>query len=144
LAAIRQEYVLQVRLDETWDETLFLEKYVPAVVKAEQVIRQHDEFARWLDHLHDALELVDLRSGEIRDRATNAWLLEEVLQGMEQIEHPQVRQFVRTLRNCSPSWTGPPGSCSPTKTCWLRTCLTRASAKRSYAPPRACGACARR
>ena len=46
----------------------------------------------------DALELVDLRSGEIRDRETNGWLLEETLQAMEQIDQPQVRKLLKSLR----------------------------------------------
>jgi hypothetical protein len=57
----------------------------------------HDTFATWLNHLCDALELVDLHSGEIRDRPTNAWLLEETLHAMEHIDQPLVRQFVQSL-----------------------------------------------
>ena len=44
------------------------------------------------------LELVDLRSGEIRDRETNGWLLEETLQAMERIDHSLVHKFTRSLR----------------------------------------------
>jgi hypothetical protein len=45
-----------------------------------------------------SLELVDLCSGEICDRESNGWLLDEALQAMEQIEHPLVREFTRSLR----------------------------------------------
>ena len=98
LAALRQSYKLEDRLLKQWDETLFLEKYIPAVEKAEQLIEQHDAFERWMGHLYDAFELVDLRSGDIRERETAAWLLEEVLQGMEQIAHRRIQKFARTLR----------------------------------------------
>lgn len=98
LTALRQAYKIEDRLLKQWDGTLFLEKYIPAIEKAEQLIEQHDAFERWMGHLCDAFELVDHRSGDIRDRETAAWLLEEVLQGMEQIAHRRVQKFVRTLR----------------------------------------------
>ncbi len=37
-------------------------------------------------------------SGEIRDRATNGWLLGETLCGLEAIDHPRVQTWVRSLR----------------------------------------------
>lgn len=98
LTAQRKVYDLEEQLLETWDDTLFLDPYIPAVEKADRLLEQHDTFARWLGHLYDALELVDLRSGEIRDREINDWLLEQTLQAMEQIEQPLVQKFVRSLR----------------------------------------------
>ena len=98
LAAQRRVYNLEKKLLKAWDDDVFLEWYIPAVEKAERLMTQHDTFAIWLGHLFDALELVDLRSGEIRDRETNAWLLEETLQAMEQIDHPLVQAFTRSLR----------------------------------------------
>ncbi len=98
LTALRKMYKLEKRLLESWDETLFLNQYIPTVDQAERLMDQHDAFAYWLEHLVDALELVDLRSGEIRDRETNEWLLEETLQTMEQIDQPKVQKFVRSLR----------------------------------------------
>jgi len=98
LAAQRKVYKLEKQLLEAWNDAVFLERYIPAVEKAERLMTQHDTFATWLGHLCDALELVDLRSGEIRDREINGWLLEETLQAMEQIDHPLVQKFVRSLR----------------------------------------------
>lgn len=43
----------------------------------------------------DALELVDWRSGEIRDWAINEWLLEEALTAMTTIDHPNVQRWSR-------------------------------------------------
>jgi len=98
LAALTPVDKLEAQLRTVWDETVFLAQYIPAVARAEQLLDDHDRFAEWLGHLCDALELVDGRSGEIRDRATNAWLLAETLQAMTQIAQPLVQQFVRTLR----------------------------------------------
>lgn len=98
LAVQGKVYSLEKRLLKTWDDTCFLEEYIPAVEEADRLLEQHDTFAHWLSHLCDALELVDLRSGEIRDRETSDWLLEEVLKAMEQIDQPLVQKFVRSLR----------------------------------------------
>jgi hypothetical protein len=98
LAALRQLDKLEKQLRKTWDEAVFLEQYIPADEQVEQLLRQHDTFALWLGHLCDALELVDLRSGEIRERQINNWLLEETLQAMAGLAHPQVQKFVRSLR----------------------------------------------
>jgi hypothetical protein len=98
LTAQRKVYDLEKRLLEAWNDTLFLDRYIPAVEKADRLLEQHDIFAHWLAHLCDALELVDLRSGEIRDREINGWLLEKVLKAMEQIDQSLVQKFVKSLR----------------------------------------------
>jgi hypothetical protein len=59
---------------------------------------QHDEFVTCFNHLCDALEIVDLPSGAIRDHSTNAWLLEEALCAMSNIDESRVQQWVKTLR----------------------------------------------
>jgi hypothetical protein len=97
LTTQRKVYTLEKQLLKAWDDTVFLEQYIPVVEKGERLMAQHDTFATWLGHLYDALELVDLRSGEVRDRETNGWLLEETLQAMERIDHPLVHEFPRSL-----------------------------------------------
>ncbi len=67
-------------------------------------IEHHDQFETWLTDLHDALTLVDIRSGEIRDLATSQWFLEEILTGIEQIDQKRVKKFAKTLRNHQPQW----------------------------------------
>lgn len=89
---------LEKQLLKEWDEPLFDEQYVSAVAKEERCYDQHAVFAEWLSHLVDALELVDWRSGEIRDRAINQWLLEETLAAMSHIDQPRVQKWVKTLR----------------------------------------------
>ena len=96
--ATRQVIKLEKQLLKQWDDTLFDEKYVPAVMKEELRYDQQAAFAEWLSHLVDALELVDWRSGEIRDRPINEWLLEETLTAMSDIDHPRVQKWVKTLR----------------------------------------------
>ena len=96
--ATKQVIKLEKQLLQAWDETLFDEKYVPAVMKEEQRYDQHAAFAEWLSHFVDALELVDWHSGEIRDRTINEWLLEETLTAMTAINHPRVQKWVKTLR----------------------------------------------
>jgi hypothetical protein len=90
---------LEKNLLKKWDDLLFAEKYIPAVARETEAIEQFDEFEAWLGHLCDALELVDVRSGEIRNAATSQWLLEEVVTGIEGIEHKRVKKFAKTLRN---------------------------------------------
>jgi len=98
LAALKKVDKIEARLLKQWQDAVFFEQYIPAVTKMEQLFEQHDTFAPWLRHLCDALELVDLRSGEIRDWETNAWLLGETLAAFEPIPHPRVQTFVKTLR----------------------------------------------
>lgn len=96
--AMHKVLELEKKLLQEWDAVLFGEQYVPAVHQEEQLIAQHDTYAECLIHLDDAFELVDWRSGEIREPETNAWLLEQVLTAMEQIARTRVRKFVKTLR----------------------------------------------
>ena len=93
-----------------WDDRLFPDEYIPADAAERHLYEQHDRFAHWLNHLVDALEPVDWRSGEIRERAINEWLLTETLTALERIEHPRVQKRVKTLRRhqsrllTSPDW----------------------------------------
>ncbi len=98
LVALKKVDKIEAKLLKQWQDTVFYEQYIPAVTQMENLIEQHDTFAVWVGHLGDALELVDLRSGEIRDRETSAWLLGETLKALEQIEHPRVQTFLKTLR----------------------------------------------
>ncbi len=98
LSALRKVDKLEKKLLKQWDGQLFDEKYIPAVEKLEGLLEQHDTFEAWFGHLCDALELVDIRSGDIRDRDTNSWLLDETLAAMTAIDHLRVKSFVKTLR----------------------------------------------
>jgi len=93
---------LEKQLLKQWDEQLFLDKYIPADAAEARLYEQHDQFTHWFSHLIDALELVDWRSGEIREGATNDWLLTETLAALERINHPKVQKWVKTLRRHQP------------------------------------------
>jgi len=101
-AATKQVLKLEKLLLKQWDDSLFDEKYISAVTEEERCYDQHADFAEWLSHLYDALELVDWRSGEIRDREINEWLLDETLAAMNDIESAPIRKWVKTLRNHQP------------------------------------------
>jgi hypothetical protein len=98
LTALASVYRLEDQLAQTWDSPCFDTDYVPAVAKCEGLMTQHDTFLRWQAHLGDALEMVDWRAGEIRDPASNAWLLDETLKALAALAHPSVRKFVKSLR----------------------------------------------
>lgn len=98
LGSTKQVIELEKKLLRTWDNDLFEQKYIPAVAKESQLYDQHAAFSEWLGHLCDALEVVDWRSGEIRDRAINGWLLQETLGGLQAIDHPRIQTWVRSLR----------------------------------------------
>ena len=98
LQATKRVLALEARLRKAWSDELFLNEYIPAVVAEETRYAQHDEFVTCFNHLCDALEIVDLPSGAIRDHSTNAWLLEETLCAMSTIDESRVQQWVKTLR----------------------------------------------
>jgi len=97
-AATRHVLALEKKLLKAWDETLFMAHYIPAVAHEEQSYQHHHDFTQALAHLDDALQLVDWRSGEIRERASNAWLLDETLTLLSLIDHPKVQRWLNTLR----------------------------------------------
>ncbi|MBX2997746.1 MAG: hypothetical protein KF893_04490 [Caldilineaceae bacterium] len=100
IQATRQVIHLEEKLLKQWDSAFFEQKYIPAVAKEEGLYAQHAAFTTWFGHLCDALEVVDMRSGEIRDRTINGWLLEQCLTALEQIDHERVASWVRSLRRC--------------------------------------------
>lgn len=96
--AMHATFDLEKKLVKRWDESNF-ERYVEAVAREEQAITQFDAYAELLSHLYDALEMVDLRAGEIRDPATAEWLLNETLTLMEGLTGKRIASFVKTARN---------------------------------------------
>jgi hypothetical protein len=98
LAATKQVVKLEKKLGKAWDGVLFEREYIPAVAKEERLYEQLTAFTDGYGHLCDALEVVDWRSGEIRDREINGWLLEETLLALEAIDQPRVQSWAKTLR----------------------------------------------
>ena len=92
---------LEQKLTKRWDDSNFA-RYVDAVTKEEWAITQHDTYVELFPHLCDALEMVDWRSGEIRDRQTANWLLTETLTLMAPLTDKRIQRFVTTVRNHQP------------------------------------------
>lgn len=59
----------------------------------------HDTFEELCRWVADATEMIDLRSGEVRDRETNLWLLNEAIAQMSTLDHPEVVKMARRLKN---------------------------------------------
>jgi hypothetical protein len=57
----------------------------------------HDAFAEYCSWVSDAFEIVDLRSGEIRDREINEWLLDEAIAAMFCLDNPDVVKMSERL-----------------------------------------------
>jgi hypothetical protein len=79
------------------DEAAF-EACVQVEEEAERLVALSGQVRFWSSCLCDALEIVDWRSGEIRDRETNQWLLGETIQALQQLDHPRVRQLATHLQ----------------------------------------------
>ena len=72
LQATKRVLALEARLCKAWSDELFLNEYIPAVVAEATRYAQHDEYVTCFNHLCDALEIVHLPSGALRDHSTNA------------------------------------------------------------------------
>ena len=97
-AALTSVYRLEKKLNRCWDDACFETEYIPAVAKSDGLIASYDDFSQCREHLRDALAVVDWRSGEIRDRAINGWLLDETIAAVQAIDHASVHALVRTLQ----------------------------------------------
>lgn len=63
----------------------------------------HDAFAEYAAWVYDALQIVDLTSGEIRDRPTNEWLLDEAIAALAQVNQSQVVKMSQRLQTHKPA-----------------------------------------
>ena len=66
------------------------------------VCQVHDDFVEYASWVADAFEIVDLRSGEIRSREINEWLLDEAIAKMAQLDHPDVVKMSERLQKHKP------------------------------------------
>jgi hypothetical protein len=92
-----ERLLCQIQAEGLPDDQARVAEWVQADDEAERLVDLSAEVRRWRGHLCDALELVDWRSGEIRDRETNEWLLKEVIRALRQLDHPRVRKLVTYL-----------------------------------------------
>ena len=76
-----------------------LEEWLQVDDEAERLVALSSAARRLRGHLCDALELVDWRSGEIRCREINEWLLNEVFKEMRTLDHPRLRKLLAYLED---------------------------------------------
>jgi hypothetical protein len=99
LKAMERAYDLlcQIIKNGAQDDDDCLAEWVPADDKSEYLVDLSAQVRCLRGHLCDALELVDWRSGEIRSREINEWLLNQVLEELRALDHPRVRKLVKYL-----------------------------------------------
>jgi hypothetical protein len=78
------------------------EKLRQAKMESLRWAQGHDDFVEYASWVADAFEIVDLRSGEIRSRETNEWLLDEAIANMAQLDHPDVVKMSGRLHKHKP------------------------------------------
>lgn len=88
---------LERQLSKKWDDARF-ERYVEAVAREEEAIEHFDRYAQLFPHLYDALEVVDWRAGEVRERQSADWLLTETLALLDELTVEPVQKFVKRVR----------------------------------------------
>lgn len=83
-------------VNSAWDEAAF-DAWAEVYEQAETLVEMSGQVRFWYGCLCDALEIVDWRSGEIRDREINQWLLQETIAGLRKLDHPRVKKLVTYL-----------------------------------------------
>lgn len=89
------------KLRKSWDETIFAH-WVELNQQIDDLLAQINRLSFWHGCLWDAVELVDWRNGEIRNRPINQWLAEESLKGIQQLPHPRIQQLAERLEKQLP------------------------------------------
>lgn len=79
------------------------QKLAQAQVESLRLTAAYDAFAEYASWVYDALQIVDLTSGEIRDRQTNEWLLDEAIAAMAQVNQSQVVKMSQRLQKHKPA-----------------------------------------
>jgi hypothetical protein len=92
---------LEKRLRKHWDEAIFAE-WVQMDQQMEDLLAQSSRLHFLRGCLWDAVELVDWRSGEIRNRAINQWLADETLREMKRLPHARIQKLVERLEDVLP------------------------------------------
>jgi hypothetical protein len=94
---------LEKRLNKRWTEAEF-EQWVTVTQRAESLLTQSVQLREGYADLWDAVEVVDRRNGEIRDRAFTQWWLTETLARLRQLAHPRIQKLVERLDAQAPEW----------------------------------------
>jgi hypothetical protein len=99
--AMQRSLDVEQQLNKAWSEKDF-ETYLKTLAAEAKAIEQYDAYAPLHSHFCDALEMVDWRSGEIRDSDTAAWFLKAVLEEMARCTDSRILRFLKTLRKHQP------------------------------------------
>lgn len=94
---------LEKRLNKRWTAAEF-EQWITVTQRAESLLEQSAQLREGYADLWEAVEVVDRRNGEIRDRAINHWWLTETLAGLRQLTHPRIQKLVERLDAQAPEW----------------------------------------
>ncbi|MFN2234232.1 MAG: hypothetical protein ACK2U1_08375 [Anaerolineales bacterium] len=86
-----------------WTDTVFT-KWTSLIEHSEALLQQAERLRFWQDCLRDAVEVVDLPSGEIRNAALNQWLLDETLTALQQFDHARIQALTKKLLSQAPDW----------------------------------------
>ena len=92
---------LEKRLRKQWNEADFAELVVVSA-QMDDLLAQSERLRFLRSYLWDAVELVDWRSGEIRDRQINQWLIDEILKEMKLLPHPRIQKLLKHLADVVP------------------------------------------
>lgn len=95
--AMQKVVDLEKQLEAEWSEAIF-QAYLKATVAEDNAIEQYDSYASLHPHLCDAFEMVDWRSGEIRDPATARWFLNAIVDDMTRCTDRRILRFAKTIR----------------------------------------------
>jgi hypothetical protein len=101
LQALMAAQRIEKRLRQHWQEAEF-DEWATTTERAERLLDQSAQLRFWRECLWDAVEIVDLRSGEIRDRTINEWLLNESLAGLQRLDHPRIQKLTERLQAQAP------------------------------------------
>ena len=92
---------LEKRLRKHWDDADF-DELVQVDQQMEDLLAQSSRLHFLRGCLWDAVELVDWRSGEIRNRAINQWLVDETMKEMKLLSHARIQKLVKGLEDVLP------------------------------------------
>jgi hypothetical protein len=92
---------LEKRLRKHWDDADF-DNLVQVDQQMEDLLAQCSRLHFLRGCLWDAVELVDGRSGEIRNRAINQWLVDETMKEMKLLSHARIQKLVKGLEDVLP------------------------------------------
>lgn len=94
--AMQKVIDIEKQLTKEWSDSTFI-AYLQAVAAEDKAIEQYDLYMSLHAHFCDALEMVDWRSGEIRDPATASWFLNAIALEMSACTDERILRFAKMV-----------------------------------------------